>query len=235
MKFDVIIGNPPYQKTKPDGSRYDTGSNLWSTFWSKSIKTWSHDNSKIVLITPTTWLAPSADLKGDYKINGHNRLWDIFNSYTSYADVKNVSKYFNIGSTFGYVYVDKSGKEGLHFSDGATTKLGFLPNSNIEYVLQKIDTNKNLGKYFTIQQTRDPENRLCVLVPVTKSLKPDSIKILESPGHNEQQDFYVYVNNKKEAKKVQKTIVDALDLLKTHCRWSGFLNIKVVKLLKYVE
>ena len=235
MKFDVVIGNPPYQKTRTDGSRCDQASNLWSAFWSKSIKDWSKDNGKVALITPVTWLAPSADLRGEYKINGHKRLWDVFNSYSSYADVINVSKHFNAGSTFGYVYVDKASHDGLKFSDGATTELGFLPKSGLEEVLKKIDLENNLESHFAVHQTHLPSSKFSVCVPISKALKPELIRIVYKPKKTKLADIYVYVNNKKEAKKVQSTIIDAIDVLRTHCRYAGFLNIKVVKLLKYVE
>ena len=110
MKFDVVIGNPPYQAIKKDGSRLDQASNLWSEFWVRCIEEYSTDHGVVSLITPTSWLSPSSDYK-------RKRLWDIFNSYTSYADVKNVAKHFNVGSTFGYVVVDKSNSAGLSFSD----------------------------------------------------------------------------------------------------------------------
>jgi hypothetical protein len=235
MKFDVVIGNPPYQKIKGDGSRYDQASNLWSVFWSESINKFSKPDGKVVLITPTSWLSPSIDLKGKYKINGFNRLWDYFSSVTSYADVKNVSKHFNVGSTFGYVYVDKSGRNGLRFSDKALTKLGFLPISGTEEVLQKLDRKNNLVSKFKLSQTTEPKLR--VRFPITKTLKPDMIEIANGKINKDDPTLYynVYVDNRKQAKKVQAIIQDSIAILNKHCKWSGFINLKIVQMLKYVE
>lgn len=238
MKFN-ILGNPPFQSVDSTGKRKDQASNLWSQFWKKSFEI-SDDNSVISLVTPTSWLSPSADFKNsaDY-IMGHNRLWDVFDNYSSYSDVITVKNHFpSVGSTFGYVVVDRSSNNGLTFSDGASTELGFRPNSNHDVVVKELNLTDNLEKYFSIDQSNTPDIR--VSIPMTRTLVADSIEILSgksSPtqGHktNDGLYLYVHVNTLSEANSVKNRIIQCLDILNQDCRWSGFLNIRVVKLIRF--
>jgi len=233
MQFNVVIGNPPYQKIKEKGEREVLSENLWTIFLSKSITTWTSDNGIVAMVTPSTWISPSNDLKGNNKINNYGRLWDYFNSVSTYADVKNVSKHFKVGSTFCYVIVDKSGTDGLKFSEGETTELGFLPKSGIEEVKDKIDLNNNLKKYFEVNSE---QNGLRVRFPLTKSLTESLIEITDKPEDPQDKTWWfgVKVNTAEEAEKVRTTIINSIDVLNKHCRWVGPINKKIVGLLKYV-
>ncbi len=62
MQFDVTIGNPPFQETTAEG-RKDQASNLWSKFWVKALQL-TKDDGIVSLISPTSWLSPSAYLMG---------------------------------------------------------------------------------------------------------------------------------------------------------------------------
>ena len=84
------------------------------------------------------------------KLDGKNRLWDVFDTYSSIANVSDVSKHFNgVGSSFGYVFVDKSGNDGLKFTNGETTEHGFLPNprhfDKIDEAMEKLSKTDNLN------------------------------------------------------------------------------------------
>lgn len=237
MKFDCIVGNPPYQETNIEGDRKDQASNLWAKFWSICISNLIKENGIVTLITPTSWLSPSADLKGEYAVDNKKRLWDIFNSYSTYADVINVACHFpKVGSTFGYVIVDKSGNAGLSFSDNSNTNLGFLPKSNIDEVIHLLDLKLNLGYFFKVDQCNTPDIRVCV--PMTRKVTYETIEILEgnvSPtGGSDKDDLYLYVHTSdlQVAEKVKSHIEKAIDILNIHCRWSGFLNIQILKMIK---
>jgi len=236
LKYDVIVGNPPFQESKDDGERKDQASNLWTKFWAKSFRI-SSPTGVIALISPTSWLSPSADLKGKDKINKHDRLWDVFNDYTSTANVSNVSQHFpGVGSSFGYVIVDKSGNSGLTFTDGSSTSLGFLPKSNYSKVAQELSNISNIGSKFKVDQ--DNSDDLRVSIPLTRKLTADKIEILNgscSPTKGSPKPalyLYVHVTTQQEADIVRQRIVDCLDILNVDCRWSGFLNIQMVKLIK---
>jgi hypothetical protein len=237
MKFDVVIGNPPYQDTSDDKS-----SNLWTLFWVKALQI-AKDDGVVTLITPATWLSPSKDFKSKaYGYEGDVRLWDTFNRFSSVADVDNISQHFRgVGSTFSRVTVNKSGKNGLSFVNGHPTEHGFLPKSNFDEVFSEIDQVNNLSSHFKMDQDHKPG--LKVAVPMTRNFNkdPDKVQILQgtevgtSASTDPRSYYYIYVNSLDQAERVKKRIVDCADILCNYCRWVGFLNLKVVELLKYNE
>ena len=239
MEYDLILGNPPFQETKEDGNRKDQASNLWSDFWSSALSQ-SKDDATVALITPTSWLSPSADLRGKTKVHDEDRLWNIFDKYTSHAKVNGVANHFpGVGSSFGYVVVDKAGSKGLSFEDGSDTRLGFLPKSGSEEVFRNIGNGTSVGDTFTINQSND--QRLRVSVPMTRKVSKESVEILRdtdiaptSGSDNPGLFLYVYCDSVKEAKSVRKRVVECQDILNTHCRWSGFINIKILGMIDYV-
>ena len=44
---------------------------------------------------------------------------------------------------------------------------------------------------------------------------------------------YIYVDDMETAEKVKRVIMDNADILCDHCRWVGYLNLKMVELLKW--
>lgn len=236
MRFDVVIGNMPFQ----DSSNTDNAQNLWSHFWSKALDL-SKDDGIVCYISPSTWCSPSRDFKSPkYGHKGDVRLWDSFNRYTSIADVDNISKHFKgVGSTFSKVTVYKSGNKGLSFTSGYDTTMGFLPKSHTDEVFSRLDTEENLGKYFTMDDQYRPG--LKVSVPVTRGFinKPDMIQILQGnevgTSASEEPRFYryIYVDDMETAEKVKQVIMDNADILCDYCRWVGYLNLKMVDLIKW--
>ncbi len=237
MKFDVVIGNPPYQ----DSSNTDNAQNLWTHFWRQALEL-AKDDGVVTLITPMTWCSPSRDFKSkNYGYMGDVRLWDSFNRYTSIADVDTVSDHFKgVGSTFSRVTVYKSGNKGLSFTGGYDTSMGFLPKSgDIEEVFSRLDEEENLGKYFVMDDQYRPG--LKVSIPVTRGFigKPEMVQILKgnevgTTASSEPRFYrYIYVDDMEMAEKVKRVIMDNADILCDHCRWVGYLNLKMVELLKW--
>ena len=224
MKFYAIVGNPPYQETDKYGKRKDKASNLWTKFWIKSLEL----GDIVSLITPTSWLSPSADYGKSH------RLWDEFEKYSTYANVTDVKKHFpNVGSTFGYVEVNKLGNDGLTFSNGEPTDLGFLPKSNIEEVTAQItiDENYNIGGRYVCDQSNRNGRR--VAIPMTRAITEDSVQILDGSdvpiNGSDDSALWYYVYAGDECDHIQARIIECKEVLNIHCRWSGFLNLKIVR------
>jgi tRNA1(Val) A37 N6-methylase TrmN6 len=72
MKFDVVVGNPPYQESKEHGKKVTGNGALWVKFTLKSIEL-CKDNGYVAFIIPDSWTAPTYDLMGSRK--------SIFNDY----------------------------------------------------------------------------------------------------------------------------------------------------------
>ena len=236
MRFDVVIGNPPFQEVTEKG-RKDQASNLWTKFWVKSLKLAKEDGI-VSLITPTSWLSPSANLRGSLKYEGKSRLWDVFNSYKTVAQVTGIDSFFKgVGSSFGVVRVDKSGNEGLSFEENYPVELGFLPKGGFDEVLEKVGGESTLESNFHISQ--DSGSGLRVSVPLTRKVGESSVEILreselpQSGSKNSKLYLYVKVESELEAQKVKKTILDCEKVLNSYCKWSGFMNIQIFRKIKY--
>ena len=66
MYFDVIFGNPPFQKTD---TRKKTQHKLWIDFTVKSVNEWLKKGGHLSWITPTSWSSPSNKVLGVFKEN----------------------------------------------------------------------------------------------------------------------------------------------------------------------
>jgi hypothetical protein len=72
MKFDVIVGNPPYQDSRAHGKKTTGNGALWVRFTVKAIDL-VKDNGFLGFVIPDSWTAPTYDLMGSRE--------SIFNDY----------------------------------------------------------------------------------------------------------------------------------------------------------
>ena len=61
MKFDVVVGNPPYQDPKNDKRM------LWNQIVDKMAEV-TEDNGYIAVVTPSTWLTASTNIHNSYRV-----------------------------------------------------------------------------------------------------------------------------------------------------------------------
>jgi len=95
MKFDVIVGNPPYQDSNKTSGK---NSSLWTKFIIKADNLLNKDGY-LLYITPLSWIAPTSAQKKQLKsVFTENNL--------IYLDTS-CKKYFNVGSTFSYYLIKK--------------------------------------------------------------------------------------------------------------------------------
>jgi site-specific DNA-methyltransferase (adenine-specific) len=108
MKFDVVIGNPPYQ----EGGRDDQANKLWPQFIKKAYDL-VEDNGHVAMITPNGWMQPTADIgKGTGK-NALSIFNDIFKKNNLIlanidSDAIRETHFKGVGSTFSYYLFQKA-------------------------------------------------------------------------------------------------------------------------------
>lgn len=96
-KFDIVVGNPPYQESNENGKTKTGGANLYTKFIRKSFDKLLKDKGYLLFITPPTWMN-----------TGSNEI-DIFSkNQIVYLNIEECSKYFpNVGSKFSYFNIKK--------------------------------------------------------------------------------------------------------------------------------
>lgn len=121
MKFNVIFGNPPFQKTD---TRKKTQHKLWIDFTLKAVDEWLEDSGHLSWITPSSWSSPSNKVLGLFKRN------DVVS-----IDLDTKKHFPDIGSTFSNYHIIKGNnsittsltKKGEHFNFDFDDSLMYVP------------------------------------------------------------------------------------------------------------
>jgi site-specific DNA-methyltransferase (adenine-specific) len=86
MKFDLVIGNPPYQNTH--------GAKRWPIWHEFVVKSVNLSNHYVMLVTPNSWIGAGEN-------TAKQLIWQ--NAKSASLDV---DKFFNVGSTFSWFLLD---------------------------------------------------------------------------------------------------------------------------------
>jgi hypothetical protein len=230
MQFDVIVGNPPYQGGSFGKAVYKS---LWPLFWAKSFSLLK-PGGVVSLITPLTWCAPTADLAKRDAVDGETRLWNVFEKYSTRADVTTIKSYFpGVGSSFSAVTVDTSGNSGLTFTNGYQTSLGFYPLSGPEEVQKQLSLSNNISSNFS---WKDDGSQWRVAIVKSRKVCEVNVEVCardENPLSNLPGSLYAYVYcpTREQADYVRSRILECRDILYKHCRYNGFIDLKITGMI----
>jgi hypothetical protein len=103
-RFDIIIGNPPYQAVTKNAISIGAGNNLYTKFiyYADMIL---NKNGYLLFITPPTF----------FSIGKSNNIYlrkEVFNNYYyHFINLEECAKYFNVGSKFIYYLIQKNNKK----------------------------------------------------------------------------------------------------------------------------
>jgi hypothetical protein len=140
MKFDVILGNPPYQeKVGPKKTE-----SLWNKFFHISIDR-LEEGGYLSLIHPNGW----RNIEGKYK-NVQEKIKSKNLQFLSINNVEDGQKLFNATTPFDWYVLKNVEYEGIttiKFQDGSVSQtnisnLDFIPNDNFEIVKSLISNEK---------------------------------------------------------------------------------------------
>jgi 23S rRNA A1618 N6-methylase RlmF len=243
MKFDVVVGNPPFQKSNNDAKRWT----LWEQFVKKALEL-SCDT--VAMITPQSITSP-----GPFSLIKDRAT--IINT--------NISKHFNVGSTFAYFVMSDSinqstakiiSSNGEYYCD--LKNIDFLPFlinedtlSQIEWLKSRtsrtwkrgeLHTSKkelfnDSGEYDvihtnaqTLKSSTVHENLSKIRVCVTLSGYPKFMVITNT--YCSQATMWTEFKTMKEAKQFAKECNgNLIQEIMTNFKWSGWNSKEVIECL----
>ncbi len=194
-KFDIVVGNPPYQDNNKNGGFQPKNHNLWSKFIIESGKK-LNISGLLIFVTPDSWRSPSS------------KILDIFKRNTLLKIEFDVAKYFpGVGSTFSY-YLLKIGK----FDDKCKIYDSYINMNRLRF----IPNGGKIGLSIHLKTTMSENQKIKLLCDTTSnhssSKKSQLSKSITSENiykvyHTNAQTFYSTVKSKHhDYKKVYFTI-----------------------------
>ena len=104
MKFDVVIGNPPYNWSDGVKQRKNNRENLWTRFISKSFEDWVAKDGFVAMVVPKTWMSPSRDYGSTIIVQDYFKPNQV-----EAINIDECGRHFNVGSSFSYFVVRVDG------------------------------------------------------------------------------------------------------------------------------
>jgi hypothetical protein len=239
MKFDVVVGNPPYQNTH-SAKRWP----LWAQFVSKSLEL----SNKVAMIVPKSIVSPG----------------NSFESIKDKCDLINfdIDKYFNVGSTFCYFITGNNAATKLITENEVyemdISKFSFLPSNLSDESFEMLNalinrkkrtwkrgelhtSNKDLfvddGKYSvmhtnaqTLRTNVEHRNLNKVRVGVTLSGYP-TFKVING-GHLSQACFWSEFESIEEAENfANECNGESIQTIMSNFKWSGWNSKEIIEYL----
>tara|TARA_B110000967_G_C18877743_1_gene559350 strand:+ start:556 stop:1791 length:1236 start_codon:yes stop_codon:yes gene_type:complete len=161
MKFDVIVGNPPFSKSSKEPKR------LWASFIEKGLELLTTDGT-LSFITPSSWMSST------------NSAYDLLKNKILFVNVSNnVSESFKEGGSQKFIYFianNKSNKCITRFDNNIELKLNptytpFAPIKSTSYYMYSIvekmyDSTCAVHPWYRIDSV---ETTPGVIIPMAKS------------------------------------------------------------------
>ena len=190
-KFDVVMGNPPYNKSK-DGTLKGGygGRSLWDLFVVKSLNDWVSENGYLVFIHPPSWRKPE------------HYLWEVLGKkqllYLKTYSKKEGNKIFGCSTLVDYYVLKNTNIYKETIIDGQDDKSysinlndwNFLPSGTFDNIRQILGKNEVLYSrtiYGTdkknITKLKTEKNYLPVVHNMTKKDGLGFVYSSEDKGH----------------------------------------------------
>ncbi len=137
-KFDVVVGNPPYNNDQKAEGKRGGGSTLWDKFVIKVLNYFLKENGYLVFVHPTLWRKPQSDRSTSKDVSELMMKKQIH--YLECHDSNDGLKVFNAGTRYDFYVLENCPiyKETLINGEDRKNVLvnlknyDFIPNYNLE-------------------------------------------------------------------------------------------------------
>lgn len=162
-KFDIVVGNPPYNNDQKTDGKRGGGYILWDKFVIKTLNSILKENGYLVFVHPTIWRKPQSDKSTSKEVSELMMKKQIH--YLECHDSNDGMKVFNAGTRYDFYVLEncKIYKETLINGEDRKDVLvnlknyNFIPNYNLELfdrIISKDDEEKcpiifNVSSYET--------------------------------------------------------------------------------------
>jgi hypothetical protein len=123
-KFDVVIGNPPYQPPQGD-KKHKLGAQ--ATLWDKFVLLSLQSADCVCLVHPANWRRPE------------HPLWPVLSPHLQYLEIHSAEdglKTFGASTRYDwYVYYPKSTQTVVKDEKGVVETINLKPNWNIKFIM----------------------------------------------------------------------------------------------------
>ena len=186
-KFDIVVGNPPYQAPINSNNRMKT---LYNVFIEKSLLI----TDKILYIVPSRWMAGGFDLDNFRKMMFNRTDIKLINHFDNAQEI--FGKDIDIKGGVQYIYIDKN-HNGLVNYCGIQCKLGvydIFVESKYYSILNKTISNNNLSNicksksYWmnfndnTLDLEKNDSNTICYIAKNKGLIKYIKLKDISKSG-----------------------------------------------------
>ena len=194
-KFDIIIGNPPYNK-----DNIGTGNMIWHLFVEKSLEVLLKNQGYLLFVHPSLWRKPQSEKT---KMKKYFNLMTRINQML-YLEIHNTSdglKTFGCGTRYDFYVIKKIPKykntiildEKNVLNDLNLEKYEWLPNSNFNIINQMLAINEEQKIKIINDFNYSRLNKLLVSNKQNKEFKYELIYLTPKKGIRY---MYSNVNNK---------------------------------------
>ena len=150
-KFDIIIGNPPYDKSQKAEGKRGGGDTLWDKFVIKYLNKTLKEGGYLSLVHPTIWRKPQSEKSSSKEVNKLMLSKQIL--YLEMHNSQDGLKTFNAGTRYDFYVIENRDvytTTSVNDEDRITTDVdlsgySFIPNKGLKFfnkILAKNDEQR---------------------------------------------------------------------------------------------
>ena len=147
-KFDIVVGNPPYNNDQKAEGKRGGGSTLWDKFVIKVLNFFLKENGYLVFVHPTLWRKPQSERSTSKDVSELMMKKQIH--YLESHDSNDGMKTFNAGTRYDFYFLENCQIYTETLINGEDRKdvkvdlrnYDFIPNYNLE-LFDKIVAKKD--------------------------------------------------------------------------------------------